>query len=237
MSMVPWLDAGDPFPPVEQALVEPNGLLAVGGDLSPGRLLDAYRRGIFPWPDEDLEPMLWWSPDPRLVLVPGDLRVSRSLRKRLRAGTFRVSLDEAPGAVLDACAAPRDAEGGTWITPAVREAYLALHARGHMHSVEAWTGDRLAGGLYGVAIGRMFYGESMFARETDASKVAFVWLVRQLARWGVDLIDCQARTAHLVSLGAHEIPREAFLSAVALRVNQPPVPSPWRFEADLAETF
>lgn len=237
MSMVPWLEAGDPFPPVERALTEPNGLLAVGADLTPARLLDAYRRGIFPWPDEDLEPMLWWSPDPRLVLRPGELRVSRSLRKRLRSGVFRVSLDEAPAAVLDGCAAPRDEDGGTWITRGIREAYLALHADGHMHSVEAWSEDRLVGGLYGVVIGRMFFGESMFTRETDASKVAFVWLVRQLERWGVDLIDCQARTDHLVSLGACEMPRRAFVAAVATRVAAAPVPAPWRFDTDLAKTF
>jgi len=237
MSIVPWLGASDPFPPVEQALTRPNGLVAAGADLSPARLLEAYRRGIFPWPDEDGTPMLWWSPDPRLVLVPSELRVSRSLRKRIRAGTFQVALDRAPAAVLDGCAAPRDADGGTWITPEIRAAYLALHAAGHMHSVEAWRDDRLVGGLYGVSIGRMFFGESMFARETDASKVAFVWLVRQLERWGVDRVDCQVRTDHLVSLGAREVPRTQFLADVAARVDAPPPPLPWRFDPDLGASL
>ncbi|MGE0392933.1 MAG: leucyl/phenylalanyl-tRNA--protein transferase [Vicinamibacterales bacterium] len=236
MPIVPWLGPADPFPPADRALVRPDGLLAAGADLSPARLLDAYRHGIFPWPDDDGPPMLWWSPDPRLVLVPSDLRVSRSLRKRVRAGTFRVTFDRAPADVLDGCAAPRDAEGGTWITREIRDAYLALHAAGHMHSVEAWRDDRLVGGLYGVSIGRMFFGESMFARETDASKVAFVWLVRQLDRWGVDRVDCQVRTDHLVSLGAREVPRARFLADVAARVAVPGPPLPWRFDADLVET-
>ncbi len=237
MSIVPWLGSADPFPPADRALTQPDGLLAAGADLSPARLLDAYRHGIFPWPDDDGTPMLWWSPDPRLVLAPAELRVSRSLRKRLRAGTFRVTFDRAPADVLDGCAAPRDEEGGTWITREIRDAYLALHAAGFMHSIEAWSGDRLAGGLYGVSIGRMFFGESMFARETDASKVAFVWLVRQLARWGVDLVDCQVRTDHLVSLGAREMPRARFLAEVAARVGAPEPSRPWRFDADLAESF
>ena len=237
MSIVPWLGPDDPFPPVEQALREPNGLVAVGGALSPARLLDAYRRGIFPWPEDDDSPMLWWSPDPRLVLVPDELRISRSLRKRLRAGTFQVTFDAAPEAVLDGCAGPRADEGGTWITGEIREAYLALHAAGHMHSAEAWRDGRLAGGLYGVSIGRMFFGESMFARETDASKVAFAWLVRHLARWGVDLIDCQVRTAHLVSLGAREVPRGWFLERVAERVAAPAPPVPWRPDPSLAGSF
>jgi leucyl/phenylalanyl-tRNA--protein transferase len=169
--------------------------------------------------------------------VPAELRVSRSLGKRLRAGTFRVTFDQAPAEVLAGCAAPRDEEGGTWITPEIHDAYLALHAAGHMHSIEAWRDARLVGGLYGVSIGRMFFGESMFTRETDASKVAFAWLVRQLDRWGIDRVDCQVRTAHLVSLGAREIPRAQFLRDVAARVDAPAPPLPWRFDADLAGSF
>lgn len=237
MSIVPWLGPADPFPPVDRALTRPDGLLAAGADLSPARLVDAYSRGIFPWPDDDGAPMLWWSPDPRLVLVPSELRVSRSLRTRIRAGTFRVTFDRAPADVLDGCAAPRDAEGGTWITREIRQAYLALHAAGHMHSIETWRDGRLVGGLYGVSIGRMFFGESMFTRETDASKVAFVWLVRQLDRWGVDRVDCQVRTDHLVSLGAREIPRATFVEEVAARVRLPAPPLPWRFDADLVESL
>lgn len=237
MSMVPWLEPGEPFPPVHDALEDPNGLLAAGGDLTVPRLLDAYRHGIFPWPDPDIEPLLWWSPDPRLVLVPGDLRVSRSLRKRLRAGTYRVTFDTAPAAVLAGCAGPRADDDGTWITGAIAEAYLALHAAGYMHTVEAWEGDTLVGGLYGVAIGRMFFGESMFARRTDASKVALAWAARHLERWGVALIDCQVRTDHLVSLGAREMPRAAFVTRVAALTAEPPVALPWRVDPAVAETF
>ncbi len=237
MPMVPWLGPADPFPPVSGALADPNGLLAAGADLSMPRLLDAYRRGIFPWPDPDIEPLLWWSPDPRLVLAPSELRLSRSLRKRLRAGTFRVSFDEAPAAVLAGCAGPRRDDDGTWITDEMTRAYLALHDAGHLHTVEAWAGDELAGGLYGVAIGRMFFGESMFSRRTDASKVAFAWLVRQLDRWGVELVDCQVRTEHLVSLGAREIARDVFTARVADLVSRPDVPAPWRFDAAVAESF
>lgn len=234
--MVPWLAPGEPFPPIERARRRPNGLIAAGGDLSVPRLVDAYRRGIFPWPDAEGDPLLWWSPDPRMVLVPSELRVSKSLRKRLRAGTFRVSFDEAPAEVVAACAGPRDGTSGTWITGEIRQAYLRLHAAAYMHTVEAWAGSELAGGLYGVAIGRMFYGESMFTRRTDASKVALAWLARQLERWGFTLIDCQAPTGHLASLGAKEIPRAAFLRELAVRIAEPPPPL-WRFDAGLAETF
>ena len=211
--MIPYLDAEDPFPPVDEALREPNGLLAAGGDLSPARLLDAYRQGIFPWfGDED--PLLWWSPDPRMVLFVDELHVSRSLRKTIRSGRFSVTADRAFSAVMSGCAEPRADQEGTWITTEMRAAYARLAALGYAHSVEAWEGDALVGGLYGVAIGRMFFGESMFARVSDASKVAFVALVRQLQRWGFRLIDCQMPTAHLASLGAREIPRREFLAEV-----------------------
>ena len=176
--MIRWLGPRDPFPPVDVALKDPNGLLAAGGDLSPERRLDAYVRGIFPWSGPD-EPMLWWSPDPRMVLFVRELHISRSLRRRLRGG-FTVTADTAFRAVVEACAGPRTDANGTWITPEVVEAYSELSRLGHAHSIETWIDGELAGGLYGVAIGRMFYGESMFARRSDASKIALAHLARQL---------------------------------------------------------
>jgi leucyl/phenylalanyl-tRNA--protein transferase len=227
--MIPYLDAEDPFPPVDEALREPNGLLAAGGDLSPARLLDAYRQGIFPWfGDED--PLLWWSPDPRMVLILDELHVSRSLRKVIRSGRFQVTADRAFSAVVSGCAEPRIDAEGTWITTEMRAAYARLAALGYAHSVEAWQNDALVGGLYGVAIGRMFFGESMFARVSDASKVAFVAMVRQLQHWDFRMIDCQMPTAHLASLGAREIPRREFLAQLARAVREPAIPSPWTFE-------
>ena len=197
------------FPPLEHALEEPDGLLAAGGDLSPERLLDAYSRGIFPWLDKD-QPILWWSPNPRAVLFPEQLHVSRSLRKTLRKGHYQVSLDRQFSRVIRACAEPRHYSEGTWITAEMIHAYERLHRLGHAHSVEAWLDGELVGGLYGVALGRIFFGESMFSRATDASKVAFVHLVGQLARWGYQLIDCQVESPHLTSLGATLIPRPHF---------------------------
>lgn len=230
--MIPWLTPLDPFPPVEEALAEPNGLLAAGADLSAARLLDAYRRGIFPWFGED-DPLLWWSPDPRMVLMTGELHVSRSLRRVIKSGRFRVTLDTAFREVMAGCAAPRADEGGTWITAEMTEAYQRLAALGFAHSVDVWAGDHLAGGLYGVAIGRMFYGESMFSRQADASKAALATLVAQLERWGFEMIDCQMASAHLASLGAREIPREEFVRNLQRLTAQPPVASPWRLDADL----
>jgi leucyl/phenylalanyl-tRNA--protein transferase len=218
------------FPPVETALADPNGLLAMGGDLSPGRLLDAYRHGIFPWFNPG-EPILWWSPDPRMVLAPGEIRVTRSLAKRIRNAGFEVRLDTAFVEVMRACAAPREGAGGTWISPAMVAAYTRLHQAGYAHSVETWREGRLAGGLYGVAIGRMFYGESMFSREPDASKVALVRLARQLQQWDFGLIDCQMETSHLASLGAHTMPRAEFTARLADLVNLPHRPGPWHFDA------
>ena len=224
--MIPYLDAEDPFPPVDEAMREPNGLLAAGGDLSPSRLLDAYRQGIFPWfGDED--PLLWWSPDPRMVLFVDELRVSRSLKKTLRAGRFRVTADRAFSAVMSGCAEPRGDGEGTWITTEMRAAYARLAAMGYAHSIETWSGDDLVGGLYGVAIGRVFFGESMFARVADASKVALARLVRQLREWDFRLIDCQMPTTHLASLGAREIPRRQFVAELQRAIAQPSVPSPW----------
>jgi leucyl/phenylalanyl-tRNA---protein transferase len=230
--VIPWLSSTDPFPPVEQALREPNGLLAAGGDLSVERLLDAYVRGIFPWFSDD-DPLLWWSPDPRMVLFVDELRVSRSLRRRLRSGAFRLTFDCAFRDVMLGCAEPRPGQEGTWITHDMFDAYARLAALGYAHSVEVWEGDLLAGGLYGVAVGRMFFGESMFTRRTDASKVALVGLVRQLRHWRFPIVDCQMSTGHLRSLGARAIPRTEFLARVAALVREPPVPLPWTPEDDL----
>ena len=218
------------FPPVETALTEPNGLLAMGGDLSPARLLVAYRHGIFPWFNPG-EPILWWSPDPRMVLVPGEVRVTRSLAKRIRNAGFEVRVDTAFADVMRACAAPREGESGTWISPAIIAAYTRLFDAGYAHSVETWRDGQLVGGLYGVAIGRMFYGESMFTGEPDASKVALVRLARQLQRWGFGLIDCQMETAHLASMGARTMPRAAFTARLAELVKLPHRPGPWCFDA------
>ncbi len=217
------------FPPLDTALTEPNGLLAVGGDLSPERLLDAYCHGIFPWFNPG-EPILWWSPDPRMVLVPDAVRVTRSLAKRLRNGGFELRVDSAFVEVMRACAAPRAGADGTWISSAMIAAYTRLFEAGYAHSIESWREGRLVGGLYGVAIGRMFYGESMFSRESDASKVALVRLCRQLARWEFGYVDCQMETAHLASLGARPLPRATFAAQVAELVNLPHRAGPWSFD-------
>ena len=232
---IPWLDDNDPFPPVEAALVEPNGLLAAGGGLSAGRLMDAYRRGIFPWFGEE-DPVLWWTPDPRMVLWLDELHVSRSLRRTVRSGRFSVTLDTAFDQVIRGCAEPRQDDAGTWITSGMLAAYEDLAARGHAHSVETWVDGTLVGGLYGVAAGRMFYGESMFSRTADASKVALASIVRQLRRWGFELIDCQMSTTHLASLGAREIPRTEFVRHVTRLTRKPAVPSPWTLEPGTLET-
>ncbi|MGE5028008.1 MAG: leucyl/phenylalanyl-tRNA--protein transferase [Betaproteobacteria bacterium] len=232
--MIPWLDRGAPFPPAESALREPNGLLAAGGDLSRERLIEAYSQGIFPWFNPG-DPILWWSPDPRMVLLPADLKVSRSLRKTLKRRNYEIRVDTAFREVMEACAAPRDGHHGTWITRAMIDAYTDLHRQGLAHSIETWIEDKLAGGLYGIALGRMFYGESMFSRQTDASKLAFVYLVRQLQRWGFGMIDCQMKTAHLASLGAHEIPRSEFSEKLAKLVKFPGLTGVWHFDHDLSE--
>lgn len=227
---IPWLDLDDPFPPVEQAFEDPNGLLAAGADLSPERLMAAYRRGIFPWFNEG-DPVLWWSPDPRMVLFVDEIRVSRSLRRVVKSGEFAVTADTAFAAVMAGCAAPRGDEEGTWITDDMTAAYRELAGRGIAHSIETWQDGVLVGGLYGVAIGRMFFGESMFSRASNASKVALVHLVRQLASWDFELIDCQMSTAHLASLGARELRRAEFQALVARLVEQPGVPGPWTLGA------
>lgn len=233
--MIPWLGENDPFPPVELALTDPNGLLAAGADLSSPRLLDAYVRGIFPWFSNG-DPLLWWSPDPRMVLFLGELHVARSLRRVIRSRRYSVTFDQAFVDVMRGCAEPRDGQDGTWITDAMMDAYSALAALGYAHSVEAWADGVLAGGLYGVAIGRMFFGESMFARRTDASKVALVHLVRQLQRWDFRLMDCQMSTDHLASLGAREIPREDFVEEVSRLVRREPVRGRWTPDEDVVES-
>ena len=219
--MIPWLADGTPFPPIAKALKSPNGLLCAGGDLSPERLVDAYSHGIFPW-FSDGDPILWWSPDPRMVLYPEELRVSRSLRKTVARGAYETRYDTAFREVMQACAAPRDGQGGTWIVPEMVDAYTRLHERGLAHSVESWLDGELAGGLYGVALGKVFFGESMFTRAPDASKVALVQLVERLKAAGYRVIDCQQATAHLASLGAREIPRKAFAQLVRESIQYPP---------------
>lgn len=217
--MIPWLGASLHFPPVSAALSEPDGLLAAGGDLSVPRLLSGYSQGIFPWFSAD-DPILWWSPSQRMVLLPGALKVSRSLDKVLRNKSYRVTTNQAFASVMLLCAAPRDEQGGTWISPDMIAAYNELHQAGYAHSFEVWMDGELAGGLYGVALGRVFYGESMFHRRTDASKIAFVHMARHLFAQGVGLIDCQMPTTHLASLGARLIERNIFVQQLRQRVSQ-----------------
>lgn len=221
------------FPPVE--LASPEGLLAIGGDLRVERLLEAYRHGIFPWYNAG-QPILWWSPDPRAVLFPSRIRISRSLRKTLRADNYEVTADTAFREVMQHCAAPRPnySHGGTWITPEMLEAYCRLHQLGHAHSIETWSSGEVVGGLYGVALGGAFFGESMFSRRTDASKLALVHLARQLAAWGFLIIDCQLPTAHLERLGAESIRRRDFLGTLDRALAVPARCGPWRFDSGLA---
>ncbi len=226
--VIAWLGARSPFPPLSDAMAEPNGLLALGGDLAPGRLLAAYRAGIFPWFSEG-QPILWWSPDPRMVLPVDEFRITRSLRKRVRAGTYEIRVDSAFRSVIQACAdTPRAGQGGTWITPVIIDAYCELHRLGYAHSVESWRDGRLVGGLYGLALGRLFFGESMFAHASDASKVALVHLVALLQRLGVPLIDCQQETAHLAAFGARAIPRVMFAARLAELIHSDDPPTGWR---------
>jgi leucyl/phenylalanyl-tRNA--protein transferase len=217
--MITWLAPDDPpdrFPPHEAALSEPAGLLAAGGDLKPERLLAAYARGIFPWYSPG-QPVLWWSPDPREVLWPGEFRSSRTLKRAIRQRSFALHEDRDFTAVISACAAPRSSSPGTWITPEMKAAYCALHSRGFAHSFEIWRDQALLGGLYGVRLGKVFFGESMFSREADASKAALAGLVSRSAELGIELIDCQLPSAHLRSLGSRPIPRRDFLAVLAKR--------------------
>lgn len=219
--MLTWLSKDSlSFPHLARALREPDGLLAAGGDLRPERILAAYRHGCYPWYQQG-QPILWWSPDPRFVLFPDELHISRSLGKVLRRQTFEVSYDKAFDRVIDACAGPRSYADGTWITDAMRQAYLQLHRLGHAHSVEVWQAGELVGGLYGLCIGQVFFGESMFSHIDNASKTAFAHLVPDLKRWGIRLIDCQMQTRHLASFGARAIDRQAFAELLAQLVERP----------------
>ena len=225
--MIPWLkEHPEAFPDTRLALKEPNGLLAAGGDLSPQTLLMAYQHGIFPWYN-DPDPILWWSPDPRMVLEPSKVHVSKSMQKMLRKQIFSITCDKAFNAVMQGCAEERNYTDETWISDNIRHAYGQLHQMGYAHSVEVWEQDELVGGLYGIAIGCMFFGESMFSRTSNASKAGFIHLCKALARCGVPLVDCQVYTPHLASLGAHEIPRTEFESRLSILIKQQTSCSPW----------
>ena len=229
-----WINDNDPsldFPPVDLALDDPNGLLAVGGDLSPSRLISAYCHGVFPWYNDD-QPILWWSPNPRAVLFPDQLHISRSLKKQINKSGLDITLDQDFEAVLRACAAPRRDGPGTWITAEMHEAYLKLHQMGIAHSVETWQDGTLVGGLYGLSIGRIFFGESMFSRVNNASKIAFVFLVKQLQRWQFALIDCQVGSEHLRSLGATDIERGSFIELLKRHIDENGKTGAWHFDAD-----
>ncbi len=226
--MIPWLDPEQIwFPHPSTALDEPPGLLAAGGDLSPERLLKAYSMGIFPWYEEQ-QPILWWSPDPRAVLFPAEFRLRRSLRKILRNKPFTVSFDKNFAAVIHACAQPRSYSEETWITREMAAAYQALHETGHAHSLEVWHEGSLVGGLYGVALGKVFFGESMFSTQRDASKIALCALVHHLEHNGFELLDCQMRSAHLEFMGSRSIAREEFLKLLERHVSAPPRDAKWR---------
>lgn len=229
--MIPWLPQERVFPPLDRALAEPNGLLAAGGDLSVERILAAYRRGIFPWYSAG-EPILWWSPDPRMVLFPAEFTPRRSLAKTLRNASYEIRLDTAFASVIAACASMRrDGQAGTWITNEMRQAYVELHRAGYAHSVETWIDGKLAGGLYGIAIGRAFYGESMFSLRRDASKIALAHLCEHLKRRGFGIIDCQMETPHLASLGARTLSRREFAGRLATLCADGDPPLHWPADA------
>jgi leucyl/phenylalanyl-tRNA--protein transferase len=218
---------GSPFPPPEQALVRPNGLLAWGGDLEPERLLRAYRQGIFPWYSAN-EPILWWTPSPRCVLLPENVHVSRRTRRRYNSGQFSISADTRFEKVVEACAEPRAGVAGTWITEELKSSFVDLHHQGLAHSVEVWRGEELVGGIYGMALGKVFFGESMFSRETDTSKMALIALCKQLSHWSFGLLDCQVTNPHLLSMGAFEIPRQEFGALLKEWVAEPGLEASWK---------
>jgi leucyl/phenylalanyl-tRNA--protein transferase len=232
--MIPWLPAKPVFPPLTSALTEPNGLLAAGGDLSPERLLAAYAQGIFPWYSAG-DPILWWSPDPRMVLLPEEFTLRNSLAKVLRNRPYEIRIDTAFAEVMAGCAAPREnanaGQSSTWIVPEIQAAYLRLHQLGYAHSVETWIDGKLAGGLYGIALGRAFFGESMFSRHKDASKIALAHLCALLRKKGFGIIDCQMETSHLASLGARPIPRSEFAARLAELVPVPGEIGVWSAES------
>ncbi|MDY6941748.1 MAG: leucyl/phenylalanyl-tRNA--protein transferase [Pseudomonadota bacterium] len=237
MTTIPWIPPSAPpsdFPPVEAALQSPNGLLAAGGDLSVGRLLYAYQKGIFPWYNPG-EPILWWSPDPRAILYPHAIHVSRSLRRELKRSGATLRADSAFEHTVHACAAPREAQSGTWITEEMQAAYGRLHRRGFAHSVEVWLDQELIGGIYGVALNKIFFGESMFSRRPNASKIALVALCAQLMRWGYHFIDAQVSSPHLLRMGAVEIPRWRFLQQLEQANDGRPNPTRWQLDDDLGE--
>lgn len=228
MPHLTWLDSNNyEFPDTELALEEPNGLLAAGGDLSPDRLIAAYKKGIFPW-YEDPQPILWWTPNPRSVLFPNKLHISRSLKRTIARGSYHVTFDQAFFEVVKGCSLPRKDQHGTWITNDMHRAYTKLHSMGIAHSVEVWQNDVLAGGLYGLALGRVFFGESMFSLQPDASKVGFCCLVEQLSQWGFKLVDCQVETAHLNRFGAELIPRTQFNALLKQLINDQSIGSVWQ---------
>ena len=230
-----WLNLDDmDFPSVDLALQEPDGLLAVGGDLSVDRLVNAYRHGIFPWYSDD-QPILWWSPDPRLVLYPSQVKINRSLAKSLRKELFTVRFDTAFKDVIQACAAPRSDEEGTWITDDMQQAYLRLHEAGYAHSIECWQDDKLVGGLYGIALGKVFFGESMFSRVTEASKIALVYLCAHLVKWQFSMIDCQVETEHLINMGAVSIPRCDFVQQLECEALLTSSQTTWSVDEDIHE--
>lgn len=240
--MIPWLDENNPdqaFPDPSKAVMELNGLIALGGCLSASRLLRAYRHGIFPWYSDD-DPICWWSPDPRTILLPAQFKLSRSLRKTLRRQVFQVKADCAFQTVIDQCAATTAERPETWITAEMMAAYCTLHEQGYAHSIEVYQSDKMVGGLYGVALGRIFYGESMFSRVSDASKVALAMLCAQLFRWQYALIDCQMPTAHLHRLGAQDIARDCFLTIVERYSQQQPRGNSigtWQLDTDLSTVY
>jgi leucyl/phenylalanyl-tRNA--protein transferase len=231
-----WIDNNDNgllFPPTELALEDPNGLLAVGGDLQPERLIEAYRQGIFPWYSNN-QPILWWSPNPRAVLFPEQIKVSRSLKKTIKRAPYTITIDKDFAGVVQGCSEPRKDSDDTWITSAMQAAYIQLHRLGVAHSVETWLGDTLVGGLYGLAIGRVFFGESMFSRATNASKIAFVHLVKQLEIWDYRLIDCQVSSEHISSLGSIDIPRQQFQKLLNELINKQPRTHSWAFDKNFS---
>ncbi|SFG58420.1 leucyl/phenylalanyl-tRNA--protein transferase [Neptunomonas qingdaonensis] len=229
--MIPWLHPTHlTFPDTATALDEPDGLLAAGGDLTPKRLLAAYRHGIFPWFSDD-DPILWWSPNPRCVLLPDQIHISRSMRKHLKKHDYSVTFDTAFSEVIRACASTREATTGTWISADMQKAYSELHQQGHAHSVEVWQNQQLIGGLYGLGIGKLFFGESMFSLQKNASKIAFIALCQQLEKWGYPLIDCQVHNSHLESLGATNIPRNEFIDYIRHYIDSK-TSHDWRFDSD-----
>lgn len=233
-----WIDPklpADHFPDLTHALEEPNGLLAFGGDLSPERLIAAYERGIFPWYSKH-EPILWWSPNPRSIIIPNEFKPSRSLRKKIRRNEFQITLDHSFPEVIKSCAAPRQYSDETWITEEMMEAYIQLHQFGIAHSVEAWKDNNLVGGLYGVSLGKAFFGESMFSTATDASKVCLALLIEQLKQWNFELIDCQVSSEHMESLGAREIPRSEFMNFLSSHCSGKTKQGKWSFDPEFTTT-